>query len=206
MADFNESLKIASQAILHRELSEEERTEFLELGAALGMNNVEDYLYILMVFKRHSDVVGRSLDGISALERKINDTLESSIERILGEGAARIGENMGEVVADGADKILTSYGEYHTHRGHTVLVCFTSLVSTLAYWLGANNFLRGAPSGSALENFLFLPGGWGIFICGATYSLLWSGDNWGKIKRTKLYRIFLGVQVFLLLILVLILL
>ena len=196
MADFNESLKTASLAILNRELSEEERTEFLELGAALGVNNVEDYLYILMIFKRHSDVLGKRFDEIGELERKINDTLESSVERILGEGAARIGADMGEAIADGAYETLTSFGEYHTLRGHTILVCFICLTSSLAYWLGASNFLSAVSPGGAIEAFLFLPAGWSVFFCGATYTFLWTGDHWGRIKKTKLYKTFLGFQVF----------
>jgi len=201
MADFNESLKTASVAILNRELSEEERTEFLELGAALGMNAVEDYLYILMIFKRHSDILERRFDELTELERKLHDTLEYSVERILGEGAARIGADMGESITNGATAVLTSLSEYHKERAQTILICFICLTSTLAYWLGANDFLSFVPSGNALGAFLRLPAGWSVFFGGATYTFLWAGDNWDRIKKTKLYRIFLGLQIFFLLVL-----
>jgi hypothetical protein len=62
MAGFENSLRTASKAILKRDLTEAERVEFLELAGAIGMNNVEDFLYMLMVFKRNEDKLNRRFD------------------------------------------------------------------------------------------------------------------------------------------------
>ena len=90
MAGFESALQSASLAILKRELEEDEKIEFLELAGAIGMNNVQDYLYMLMVFKRNEDRVTdivsafqteirERFEEISALEKKIDQTLENSI-------------------------------------------------------------------------------------------------------------------------------
>jgi hypothetical protein len=49
-----------------------------------------------------------------------------------------------------------------------------------------------------LKALLFLPAGWSVFFCGAACAFLWAGDNWDRVKKTALYKIFLGLQVFLL--------
>jgi hypothetical protein len=107
MAGFENSLRAASRAILKRDLTESERVEFLELAGAIGMNNVEDYLYMLMVFKRNEDRVDSTLaefrdemkarfDEVAAMEQSIRSTLENSISRVLGVGAREIGRDMGD--------------------------------------------------------------------------------------------------------------
>ena len=66
----------------------------LFLLAAIGVSNVQDYLYMLMIFKRNEDRVSRTMneyreemskrfEEISALERRIDETLECSITKIL---------------------------------------------------------------------------------------------------------------------------
>jgi hypothetical protein len=203
MPNLDEKILLAAEQLLKRPLNDEERFEIYRCADILGMKDIQSYLHLLLVFKLHENTMSEKFSEMAALEKRILDTLETSVERILGEGAARIGVGMGETIADGASKTLTSLGEYHSLRGQTILVCFISLISTLAYWLGANNFLSGVPSGGAFEAFLFLPAGWSVFFCGATYTFLWAGDHWGRIKKTKLYRTFLGLQVFFLLILAL---
>ena len=203
MAGLDEKTTLAAEQILKRPLNDDERFEIYRIADVLGMKDVQSFLHLLLVFKLHENTMNEKFAEMAALEKKIQDTLESSVERILGEGAARIGTDMGEAVAEGARNSLTSFAEYHTLRGQTILVCFICLTSTLAYWLGAGNFLNSAPSGSMLEALLLLPAGWCIFFCGATYTFLWVGDHWGRIKKTKLYKIFLGLQAFSLLILAL---
>jgi hypothetical protein len=46
---------------------------------------------------------------------------------------------------------------------------------------------------------LLLPAGWCVFFCGTTYTFFWAGDHWGRIKKTRLYKILLGTQAFFLL-------
>jgi hypothetical protein len=132
------------------------------------------------------------------LEGKINNTLESSIAKILGEGARTISQDMGDSIAARAEGALNAFGEYRSLRGQTLIVCFTCLVSALAYWLGTGNALQSIPTGGMLEAFMLLPAGWCIFFCGTVYTFLWAGDHWRQIKKTTLYKTFLGLQVFLL--------
>ena len=119
-----------------------------------------------------------------------------SVERILGEGACRIGADMGDTIADRAEHALTAVAEYHSLRGQTIIICFICIVSSLAYWLGSGNVLMLVPAGGPLETLLFLPAGWCVFLCGVTYTFFWIGDHWKRIKRTMLYKTFLGLQVF----------
>ena len=133
MADFDEALDGAASAILKRPLTDGERMEFRDLADTLGMGSVEDYLYMLMVFKRSEDRINAGLESfrdnldkrfseISELEKRINGTLESAIERVLGEGAMRIGEEMGHSVAEGAKEVLSSSGGYNFLRGQIWVV------------------------------------------------------------------------------------
>ena len=196
MPDFNESLKAASLAVLRRELSEEERSEFLELAAALGMNSVEDYLYILMIFKRQSDVLGQRFDEISELERKIHDTLERSVDRILGEGARAIASDMGEEIADHARNAFTEGASYYRLKGQIIVACLFWPTMALSYLLGQYGALDWLPSTSFLRAFMSIPAGWCLFLCSAIYTFLWVGDYWYDIRRKLLFKVLLGLQIF----------
>jgi hypothetical protein len=165
---------------------------------------------MLMVFKRSEDRINAGLANfrdemkarfgeMSELEKNINGTLEAAIERILGEGARRIGAEMGESVAAQAEGVLASFGEYRSVRGQVILACFICLTAAISYWLGAAGFLEPARTGGGMEALLFLPAGWCVFFCGAVYAFLWAGDHWGRIKGTKFYKALLGVQILLLL-------
>jgi hypothetical protein len=208
-ADFDKALNEAASTILKRELSDEERREFRDLADTIGMGSVEDYLYMLMVFKRNEDKITAELtsfgngltarlEELSSLEKKINETLEISIERVLGEGASKIGAEMGEAIAEGAEETLSSFGEYRSVRGQIILACFVCMVSALSYWLGSARFLESLSSGGWLEALLFLPAGWCVFFCGVAFALLWAGDHWDGIRKTALYKTLLGIQIFLL--------
>jgi hypothetical protein len=203
--------------ILKRPLSDEEELEIFRISDVVGMKDVQSFLHLLLVFKLHEDTMKRQFEKldelevklnekfseIGELEKKINGTLESAVEKVLGEGAKRIGADMGTAIADGAKETLAAVSGYQCLRGHVILVCFICVVSTLAYWLGSLNILDAVPNGSLLEALLFLPAGWSVFFCGATYVFLWAGDNWDRVKETALYKIFLGLQIFLLCVLVL---
>lgn len=199
MAGLDEKTLLAAEQLLKRPLREDEQLEIYRIADIFNMRDVQSFLYLILVFKSHEDSMKKNFAELAALERKIQDTLESSIERILGEGAARIGADMGKAVAEGARETLTSVGEYQTARGRAVLCCFLSLTSVLAYWMGANGFLNAVPPGGAFEAFMFLPAGWSVFFCGAAYTFLWSADHWGQLRRTALYKTLFGLQVVLLL-------
>jgi hypothetical protein len=72
---------------------------------------------MLMVFKRNEDRVNGTIadfkgemksrfDAKGALERKIDATLESSISRLLGDGAREISQDMGYQIAEPAKGVL----------------------------------------------------------------------------------------------------
>lgn len=132
MAGFENALRATSLAILKRELTESERIEFLELAGAVGMGNVEDYLYMLMIFKRNEDRVNDTLvslkeelreqfEEIGALERKIDVTLEASVLRILEDGAREIGHDMGKQIAKSASEVLSTNEEFYYMRGQSLV-------------------------------------------------------------------------------------
>jgi hypothetical protein len=215
MATLDEKMTAMAEQVLNRSLSEGEKNEIYRISDAMGMTNVQSFLYLLMVFKLHEDVTRRQLENLASLEERLNakfdemgelagridNTLKTSIDRILTDGAKRIGADMGDAVKEKAAETLASFGEYRSLRGQTILVCFLCVTGALAYWLGAGNALRVVPPGTAIEALMFLPAGWCVFFCGATYTFLWAGDHWGRIKKTRLYKTLLGLQAFFLLIL-----
>ncbi|MDR1508100.1 MAG: hypothetical protein LBS53_00500 [Synergistaceae bacterium] len=212
MAAYDERISSLAETVLKRPLDDGELAEIYRISDAVGMKDVHSFLHLILVFKLHEDTMKRQfgkLDELEVrlnekfgemgeLEKKINGTLESSVEKVLGEGAGRIGADMGAAIADGAKETLAAVSGYHCLRGQVILVCFVCVVSTLAYWLGSWDILGAVSRGGTLEALLFLPAGWSVFFCGAVYAFLWAGDNWDRVKETALYKIFLGLQVFLL--------
>ena len=193
MADFKETLKTASLAVLRRELTDEERAEFLDLGASLGMNNVEDYLYIIMVFKRHSDAMEKRFDEISALERRINDTLEYSIQRILGEGAARISADMAETVAVKSRELMSSVKEFHVYRGFIIATSIAGILATIAYWFGVSVASGMEESEGLFKGLLQLPAGWWMILSMISYAYFWFFDNRRRLKESLLHKCLLAL-------------
>jgi len=163
------------------------------------MNNVEDYLFILMIFKQNEDRVKEALtesreemraqfEKMSELEQRIDLTLDGSVTRILTDGAQSIGRNMGEQIAQNAKSTLTSYKEHHFLRGQVLVVWMVTLLSTIAYALGAA-FGFGDPAQNVVELILKLPTGFTVlFVCGAFYAMLWSCDYWWQIQSKALYK------------------
>jgi hypothetical protein len=203
MPSLDEKMSSMAEQVLKRGLSEDEKNEIYRIADAMGMANVQSFLHLIMLFKLHEDAMNAKFNAMSELERKIQATLEGSIEKILTDGAARMASDMSAAVTEGTKETLTSFGAYHSLRGQTILVCFITVIAAIAYRLGAGRILNAIPSGSAFEGLLFLPAGWCVFLCGVTYTFLWVGDHWGKIKKTALYKAFLGLQIFFLLILAL---
>ena len=205
MAGFESALQSASLAILKRELEEDEKIEFLELAGAIGMNNVQDYLYMLMVFKRNEDRVTDTVSAfqteirerfeeISALEKKIDQTLENSINRILVDGAQKIGKNLGEKIGEEAQYTLSAHKEFHFLRGQLLVVGLISFLLVVAYSMGA---VYGVGNGhkSFIDAFLQLPAGHVTLVCGSAYTALWGLDYWWHIKNNTLYKVKLVMQI-----------
>jgi hypothetical protein len=203
MAVLDEKTSRTAERILKRPLSDEERSEIHRIADALGMKDVQSFLHLLLVFKLHEETMSEKFSEMSVLEKKIQETLESSAERILRDGAARIGAELGDSVAGRAESVIASVKEYSSLRGQALVVCFLWLASAFAYWMGTGDLLRHIPSGGILETLMFLPAGWGVFFCGSFYTLLWACDHWKTIKKRTLYKTIFGAQVFFLLLLAL---
>jgi len=147
MTSFEDKLRAASLAILRRELTDDERFNFLELAAAIGSNNVEDFLYVLMVFKRSEDEIAGQLhsfkeemktwfDEMNALEKKIDTTLENSIEKILRDGTRDMNQIMLEHVKSSGGRLLGNIRDYYQVRGHIICIAGATFLTYLAYLSG----------------------------------------------------------------------
>ena len=213
MAGFENSLKTAALAVLKRDLTESERVEILELAAAIGMGNVEDYLYMLMVFKRNEDKVSRTLAGfrdeiaarfdeMGALSNKIDNTLESAIFRVLGDGAREIGRDMGSEIAAAAKDSLREYEEFHYLRGQFAIMGFAVAIALAAYWLGSQFRFDQIGNESFFSYLLNLRSGLALFLCAFGYAYFWSVDHWKRIKKDWLYRTRCILQIVLVVVLI----
>jgi hypothetical protein len=210
MVGFEDSLRTASTAILKRELTENERVEFLELASAVGMNNVKDYLYMLMVFKRNEDRVNGTITGfrdeiaarfdeMGALERKIDTKLEGTISKVLGDGAREISRDMGVQIAESAKGVLSTTEEFHFMRGQTFVSGLILVLSVVSYWLGAAYGFGNEDKSDYLSIFLRLPAGMVVLYCGFVYAMLWCLDHWKLLKRNTFCKVRLGLQILVLL-------
>ncbi|MDR1581004.1 MAG: hypothetical protein LBS35_11655 [Synergistaceae bacterium] len=195
---------------MKRDLTESERVEFLELAGAIGMSNVEDYLYMLMVFKRNEDRVNGAItkfgenmkarfDEMGALEQKIHDTLKSSISRVLGDGAREIGQDMGNQIAESAKDVLKCHEEFHYVRGQVVVVGMTLMLSVVAYLLGAVYGFGSEGNGDFLDTLLRFKAGNVILFCGVVYVTLWCYDHWGLVRNNVFLKVRLVAQILVLL-------
>jgi hypothetical protein len=210
MAAFEHSLRAASLAILKRELTEKERIEFLELAGAICMSNVEDYLYMLMVFKRNEDNVSCTLarfrdeikarfDEMGVLEQKIHGTLENSISRVLGDGAREISRSMGNEIAESAKDVLSSTKEFHFLRGQTFVAGLIIALSVVSYWLGTVYGFGNEDKSDYLSILLRLPAGMVALYCGFVCIVMWCSDHWKLLKRDIFCKVRLGLQILVLL-------
>jgi hypothetical protein len=210
MAEFESSLRSASLAILKRDLAEGERVEFLELASAIGMKNVEDFLYMLMVFKRNEDKVTDVLnsfrdemrekfDEMGALEKKIDEGLESSIAKVLGDGAREIGRDMGNRIAESARRVLGASEEFHFMRGQLFVAGLVITLSTVAYMLGAVYGFGASENGDFLDILLHFPAGSVVFVCGFAHVGMWCCDHWELVKENTVHKVRLGLEILVLL-------
>jgi hypothetical protein len=203
MPNHDGKISAIAEQILKRPLSDEEELEIFRISDAVGMKDVQSFLHLLLVFKLHEETMKGRFDEIAALEKKIHETLESSVEKLLRDGTYKIGAELGDTVVSHAQSVLASVREYASLRGQTLVVCFFWVASVFAYWLGAGNVLRHIPPGGILETLMFLPAGWGVFFCGSLYTLLWACDHWKEVKKKAVFKTILGAQIFFLLLLVL---
>jgi len=214
MSDFENTLRSASLAILKRELTDNERIEFLELAGAIGMSSVEDYLYMLMIFKRNEDrITGQMIafkkemkarfDEMGVLEKKIDATLGKTLEDMLGKGAEKIGFAMGRDIVDAAQKILKTNGNFHFVRGQAMVACVMVLMVTVAYWLGNVNFFYFEGGMNYFRVLLMYPAGGLALLCGMIYTTAWYFDHDWKISAYTTYTVKFVLQIIVLLALLL---
>jgi hypothetical protein len=203
MPSLDEKMSSMAEAVLRRNLSEDEKSDILRISDAVGMRDVQSFLHMILVFKLHEDTMKHQFDEITGLEKKIHETLEQSVEKLLRDGTYRIGAELGDTVVSRAESVLSSVKEYSSLRGQALVVCFFWVASAFAYSLGSGNALRHIPSGGILETLLLLPAGWGIFFCGSFYTALWACDHWRMVKKKAIFKVIFGAQIFFLLLLVL---
>jgi hypothetical protein len=208
MMKLDEKLSVLAGQVLKRPLSEEERLEIYRISDAVGMRDVQSFLHLLLVFRLHEDTVKKQFEQLDSLESRLNakfddmgvlskridGTLTGAVERILGEGAKRIGADMSEAIVSGARDTLTQISEFHSLRGQMTLTCFMTAACCLAYWFGSADVFN--PEVLPRSALTFLPLGWGIFFFCLTHTYLWACDNWKQIKRRPLYKTFFGLQIF----------
>ena len=191
MANLDEKTLLAAEQILKRPLSDEERLEVYRLADILGMKDVQSFLHLLLVFKLHENTMSEKFSEIAALEKRIQNTLESSVEKILGEGASQIGADMGEAIAVKSREVMSSVNEFHVIKGYIVAASITGIAATVAYWFGLSGALRMDEIGGPFRGVLLLPAGWWMLFSMASYTYFWFFDNWRRVKKSLFYKCFL---------------
>jgi ElaB/YqjD/DUF883 family membrane-anchored ribosome-binding protein len=215
MTNLDEKMSALAEQVLKRPLSDEEQLEIYRISDAVGMRDVQSFLHLLLVFKLHEDSMKKQFDElvsledrlnekfseITTLEEKISNTLENSIERVLGEGAQKIGRDMGDCIVEEAKEVLGARDDYHFLRGQVWVVCLIGLLTTLAYWLGSGYMPGVDDDTGALRTLLMLPSGWLMFVCCSLYTYMWAFDHWKKVKKSAYYKGILALQGLILLVL-----
>jgi hypothetical protein len=216
MPSLDEKMSSMAELVLKRRLSEDEKNEIFRISDAMGMANVQSFLHLLMVFKLHEDVtreqfgkleslearLNEKFDATGALSKNINDTLERSIERILGEGAREIGRDMGTYIAEHARESLGARDDYQFLRGQVRSVCVMGLTAAFAYRFGAVNTLGSVDASGPAGALLTLPAGWWAFFCCALHNFMWAYDHWKLVKKSTFHKAVFAAQCLILAILI----
>jgi hypothetical protein len=216
MPSLDEKMSSMAELVLKRRLSEEEKNEIYRVSDAMGMANVQSFLHLLMVFKLHEDVtreqfkkleslearLNEKFDAAETLSRNISNTLETSIARILGEGAREIGRDMGACIAEHARESLGARDDYQFLRGQVCSVCVMGLLAVFAYRFGAVNALGSVDGAGPAGALLTLPAGWWAFFCCALHNFMWAYDHWELVKKSAFHKAVFAAQCLVLAILV----
>lgn len=192
MAGLDEKTELAAEQILKRPLNDEERFEIYRIADILGMKDVQSFLHLLLVFKLHESTMNERFAEMTALENRIQDTLESSVERILGEGAARIGADMGESIAERSEELMSSVSEFYAIRGYIVAAGITGILATITYWFGLSGALNMNEIDGLFKGVLLLPAGWWMLLSVASYTYFWYFENWKRVKRSMFHKCILA--------------
>ena len=188
MATLDERISLVAEQIFKRPLSDEEQLEIYRIVDILGMKDIQSYLHLILVLKLHENTMDIKFAEMAAIDKKIQDTLECSIERILGEGAEQIGADMGETIASKAKEVMSSVKDFYCVRGYIVATSITGIVATVAYWLGLSGALRVDEYDGLFKGVFLLPAGWWMFFSVASYTYFWFFDNRKLVKKNVYYK------------------
>jgi hypothetical protein len=196
MTNFEDTLQAASRAILRRELTDAERVEFLELAGAIGMSSVEDYLYMLMVFKRNEDRVSSQMlsfkkemkarfDAMGILENKIDARLGKTLEEML--------DKMAGVFVEKADELASQKNKVETWRTWafmmSALVMFSAMILNAGYLMGSGAYpfwlYTRSKSLSILSWFFNVPSGWILLLGSGPFLYNVHAESTRKIWNNK---------------------
>ena len=194
MPGLDRKISAIAEQILKRPLSDEEELEIFRISDAVGMKDVQSFLHLLLVFKLHEETMKGRFDEITALEKKIHETLESSIWKILRDSTERIGAEVGKDIAANASGILSSFKEFYVIRGYIAAASVTGVMSAFAYWLGVSGAFKMERIDGPLGNILLLPAGWWMFFCFGAYAYFWTFDHWKQVKKSAFYKGILILQ------------
>lgn len=205
-----------AEQILKRTLTDKEELEIFRISDAVGMKDVQSFLYLLLVFKLHEDVTREQFGKLESLETRLNEkfgemgvlsakidkTLEASIERILGDGARAIGRDMGNYIAEHARESLGARDDYQFLRGQVLSVGVTGLIAAFAYQFGLANALGSVDGAGPIGALLTLPVGWWAFFCCALHNFMWVYDHWKLVKESTFHKAVFAAQCLILTILI----
>jgi hypothetical protein len=194
MPNHDGKISAIAEQILKRPLSDEEELEIFRISDAVGMKDVQSFLHLLLVFKLHEETMKGKFEEITALEKNIHGTLESSIWKILRDSTERIGAEVGRDIAANAGGILSSFKEFYVIRGYIAAASVTGIASTSAYWLGVSGAFKLEGIDGPWGNVLLLPAGWWMLFSFGAYGYFWFFDHWKQVKKSALYKCLLALQ------------
>lgn len=189
---FDELLKTLPEKVLKRPLSDDERSELLEISSVLDMQTVSEYLYLILTFKLFEDKLSAKINTLG--------TVEETMTSALKDGAAKALSEMSGNIADESLRAVGAMKEYQQFRGQMIIVTAMTLTMVIGYVFGAMNDI--APivrEDSFLYTLLALPIGWMLIFCSAAYGLVWSYDNWKMVLKTAKGKFILAAQILVLL-------
>ena len=185
MPNLDETMTALSKRLLKRPLTERERSEILDIGAILGMKDIQEYLYLFLVFRLSEDRLGEKIDELGEVNKQLEEGFRDSLNQTLRDVSRGIGRELGEEIGYRTKKILTETTDFYTMRGCVIFTCFTGIIATLAYWMGAANMLRFDQRSGPFSFILTMPAGWWMIFTGLAFAGFWAHEHWKQILCTS---------------------
>ena len=200
MTSFEKTLQATSRAILRRELTENERIEFMELAAAIGQSSVEDYLYILMIFKKNEDKVNSQMVSFrNEMKERFDEMgiLNNEFAATHGKTHEDMLSKMADVFVEKADDLANKRSRAETWRSWALMM--TGLVilgattlnagyimasGTPPYWLNSINSFQ-----FMLSWFFNVPSGWILLLGSSPFLYRIYADSIKKVYNNKRFGI-----------------